>query len=290
MPDPLSISIIVPNYNGGSTIGRTLQSLVDQHYPNLEIVVVDGGSTDNSVDVIKQYEKHITWWVSEKDRGQSHAINKGFARASGEIINWLCSDDELTPGCLAFLGEFFARNPGIDVLSGTCRFIYAREPWRNHDERPSQDRLDLMPCCNPIPQPSCFFRRRLLKRSPVVVEDLHYTMDYELWCYLRSQSARWALTDQVLSIMYFSGDNKTSVGREKITYEWERVYRQYACERIPLTYWHRRLRYPLERLRRRYPGRVFGAIYYPYQCAVIATLSPFYGFSRTRWMNWVEFS
>src|SRR5579863_10063148 len=102
-----SISIVVPNYNGGGTLARTLQSLVDQHYDGLEILVVDGGSTDNSIEVIKQYGSHITWWVSEKDRGQSHAINKGFARATGQIVNWLCSDDVLTPNALRVVGEQF---------------------------------------------------------------------------------------------------------------------------------------------------------------------------------------
>src|SRR5689334_12013167 len=93
------------------TIGAAVQSLADQNYPNLENFVVDGGSTDDSVEVIKRFEPHLTWWVSEKDRGQSHAINKGFARATGEVVNWLCSDDLLTPGALDVVGRHFAESP-----------------------------------------------------------------------------------------------------------------------------------------------------------------------------------
>ena len=80
-----SISVVVPNYNGGATIDATLRSLIDQDYARLEILVVDGGSTDDSLEIVRRHEQHITWWVSEKDRGQSHAINKGFARATGDI-------------------------------------------------------------------------------------------------------------------------------------------------------------------------------------------------------------
>src|SRR3990172_5636730 len=118
-----NISIVVPNYNGGTTLEATLGSLVDQHYSKLEIIVVDGASTDNSVDVIKQYEPYIAWWVSEKDRGQAHGINKGFAKCTGEIVNWLSSDDLLMPGALDIVGRHFAESPHIDVLVGHCRYV-----------------------------------------------------------------------------------------------------------------------------------------------------------------------
>ena len=101
------ITIIVPSFNQGQYIGETLSSIINQDYPNLELFVVDGGSTDNSVEVIKKYEQHLTWWVSEKDKGQSDAINKGLSKATGEIINWICSDDLLTEGSLKNVATYF---------------------------------------------------------------------------------------------------------------------------------------------------------------------------------------
>jgi glycosyltransferase involved in cell wall biosynthesis len=283
-----SISIVVPNYNGGATIEATLRSLIEQNYPNLEILVVDGGSEDNSVEVIRQYEHHIAWWVSEEDTGQSNAINKGFARAKGEIVNWLCSDDVLLPGALHTVARVFRESPSVDVVSGVGEFRYD-DPRKNRLEVPSAFQLRLMPCTNSIPQPACFFKRALLRREPSIDETLHYTMDFELWMYFCEQGARWHFISDVLSAAYFSDNNKTSAGGITITLEREVVYKRYVSERIPLTFWHRRLRYPLERVWRRHHGGLFGLIYYPYQCAIILLLSPFYGFQRVRWMNWVAF-
>lgn len=285
-----SISIIVPNFNGGETIEATLVSLIEQNYPGLEILVVDGGSTDNSVDVIRKYERHISWWVSEKDSGQSDAINKGFARATGEVTNWLCSDDVLMPGALQAVGKAFAKNPEADLVAGACRFCYLGDPGRDRIDAPSPERLALLPCTNPLPQPGCFFRRSLLDRKPVLDVNLHFAMDFELWNYFVQKGAKWVFIPDVLSQMNFSDSNKTSTGRVKITREFETIYKRYVNERIPLTFWHRHLRYPLERMRRRNRSALFAyLVYFPYQCAIIALLSPFYGFQRVRWMNWAEF-
>jgi glycosyltransferase involved in cell wall biosynthesis len=283
-----SISIVVPNYNGGATIDATLRSLIDQDYARLEILVVDGGSTDDSLEIIRRHEQHITWWVSEKDKGQSHAINKGFARATGEIVNWLGSDDVLLPGALLKIATAFAEDPAADVVVGSCKITYPN-PRLNRLGIPSSLSVELLPCTNQIPQPSCFYRRSLLKRSPPLDETLHYAMDLELWTHFVALGARWRFIPDVLAEMRFSETNKTAAGGIKITREIETVYKRYVKERVPLTFWHRLLRYPVERVRRRHPGRLFGLVYYPYQGSIILLLAPFYGFRRVRWMGWADF-
>src|SRR6187431_735936 len=128
------ISVVVPSYNQGQYLEETILSIFNQQYPNLEVFVVDGGSKDNSVDIIKKYEQHLTWWVTEKDKGQSDAINKGFARVTGEIVTWLCSDDLFTKGTLKRVAEIFSELPdnvGL-IYGGATLFgdnMKSKETW-----------------------------------------------------------------------------------------------------------------------------------------------------------------
>jgi heptosyltransferase-2 len=281
-----TISIIVPNYNGGETLEQTLQCLVDQNYPNLEIIVVDGGSTDNSIDIIKKFDSHTTWWCSEKDQGQTHAINKGFENATGQIVNWLCSDDLLTDGALRVVGEHFARAPQIDVLVGRTRVEFDDHPDRNYIDSPSVQKIRLLPINNAFSQQSCFYRRKLLQDRPSPLDETYnYAMDLELWAYFKYRGVRWRVIKDELGIFRNSATNKTTTGGVKVTYEFEKVYRRYNHERIPLTLWHRWIRYPLEKYRDRHRG-VLGYLARPLQIGIVLLLGPFYGFRRVRAMNW----
>jgi glycosyltransferase involved in cell wall biosynthesis len=318
---PVKISIVVPNYNGGATIGATLQSIIDQNYPNLEIIVIDGGSTDNSVEIIQQFSSDLTYWESAPDRGQSHAINKGFAHCSGDVVNWLCSDDLLAPDALWTIGKFFTEHPEVDILAGRCRieFQTTENPsipvtslrfWlqalqrflpvgtitqdpQDHDayiRATTIEQIKLMPASIPVHQPSCFYRRHLLRRSPIVDENYDYTMDIELFNYFHACGARWQITEKILSIAPVSGQNKTSVAGLKATYELEKIYQTYTQERIPLTYWHRRLRYPLERFLKINQNGILAYLVAPVWVGITLILSLFYGFKRTlalRWTSWV---
>jgi len=282
-----TISIVVPNCNGGATLAETLQCLVDQDYPELEIIVVDGGSTDTSVQIIREYAPHIAWWRSEPDRGQAHAINKGLAHATGRIVNWLCSDDLLLPGALRTVGEQFAASARTDVLVGRTRVEYAGDEHRNYVDEPTQAKIRLIPANHAFSQQSCFWRRSLLaKRSAPLDESYEYAMDLELWAWFAADNVRWKVIDDVLGVFRNSGKNKTCTGNIAVTHEFERVYRTYRPDLVPLTAWHRRLRFPLERFRNRYPGRVLRAMARPIQIALVAALGPFYGFDRVRAMNW----
>jgi heptosyltransferase-2 len=282
-----TISIIVPNFNGGATLERTLRSLVDQQYPALEIIVVDSGSTDDSLDIIKRYESHIAWWCSETRRGPSQAINTGFRHATGTIVNWLCSDDELLAGALRVVGEQFARSPQVDVLVGRTQIVFEDDPDRHHIDNPTVGKIRLLPINGAFSQPSCFYRRGLLAtRATPLVESYREAMDLELWAYFKFRGVRWRVVRDVLGVCHQSAENASSVGDAKVTYEFERVYRRYCHERIPLTMWHRWLRYPLERFRDRHRGVVGFVVARPLQLALVLLLGPFYGFRRVRAMNW----
>ena len=120
------ISIITPSYNQGQFLEQTIVSVLGQNYPNLEYVIIDGGSTDNSVEIIKKYEQHLAYWVSEKDKGQADAINKGLKFCTGEIFNWLNSDDYLENGALYKIAAAF-ENPVIDMVAGVVRNFNNKE-------------------------------------------------------------------------------------------------------------------------------------------------------------------
>jgi glycosyltransferase involved in cell wall biosynthesis len=179
------ISIVIPSYNQGHFLEETILSIVDQDYPDLEILVVDGGSKDNSVDIIKKYEQHISWWVSEKDKGQSDAINKGFARVTGEIVTWLCSDDLYTKGTLKQVAELFSNLPDdVGVVYGRAILFgdgFATREAHNYDT-PGVERYITGQA---FPQPSSFIKTKYLRQAgPCVREDLHLGMDYDLFARL----------------------------------------------------------------------------------------------------------
>ena len=179
------ISIVIPSYNQGQFLEETIVSVINQQYPNLELFVVDGGSADNSVDVIKKYEQHLTWWVSEKDKGQSEAINKGFARSTGEIISWLCSDDLYMPGTLHKVASYFSEqesNVGL-IYGGITTFKNGVDLKSNWGYKNSSVERNLAGMA--FSQPAAFYKKIYLdKIGGRVNEQLHYGMDFDLFCRL----------------------------------------------------------------------------------------------------------
>ncbi|MGA7326110.1 MAG: glycosyltransferase family 2 protein [Rhodomicrobium sp.] len=183
------ISIVTPSFNQGQYIEETIRSVLLQGYPNLEYIIIDGGSTDNSVEIIKKYEKWLTYWVSEADRGQSHAINKGFARSTALLGNWLNSDDVLLRGALKAIANSYRQGGG-------CGFIVGRSEHRNPTGEAVWHKVEVLPLHTHdlldyflgvyIPQPSCFFELELYRKAGKLDETLHYAMDLDLWLKLAS--------------------------------------------------------------------------------------------------------
>lgn len=175
------ITIITPSYNQGQYLEQTILSVIEQGYPNLEYIIIDGGSTDNSVEIIKKYEDRISYWISEKDRGQSDAINKGLKRATGEIVNWLNSDDFYFPDTLYTVAAFFS-DPGVYAVCGRSRVF---KPDGQEYIAPASfvDASSLLStlCHAHIEQPATFFRKNALEKMGPLSQQLHYVMDKEWW-------------------------------------------------------------------------------------------------------------
>lgn len=180
-------TIVIANYNYGNMIGTTIESILHQDCDDYEIIIVDGGSKDNSIDVIKQYEKDIVWWVSEPDKGQSNAFNKGFAHANGEFITWLNADDILLPGTIKAVKKALKSHPYADYATGNfIRFIsdtkiISQAPW-GPSYLPKW--LQGPNRFNPIYGPTTFWRKSVYDVVGPIDEALHYTMDVDYWARL----------------------------------------------------------------------------------------------------------
>lgn len=176
------ISVITPSFQQAGFLERTIRSVLEQDYPALEFLVLDGGSTDGSVEIIRQYEDRLDFWRSEKDRGQADAINQGFQRATGDIVCWLNSDDQLAPGALATVGRFFAEHPDATWLAGAVDEIGVNGE-RVRLVEPRFDSLAhwLSSRSYSFAQPGNFWRHSLLDDLGLLDESFHFVLDREYW-------------------------------------------------------------------------------------------------------------
>jgi glycosyltransferase involved in cell wall biosynthesis len=183
---PPRISIVTPSYNQGTFIRETIESVLQQGYPNFEYWVIDGGSTDNTVDILRSYEPRISW-ISEKDRGQAHAINKGLQRISGDIITFINSDDLYLSDTFFQISRCFSEHPNVMWLTGDYSIIdgygktiqsYVTAYKKMLRKRPTFRRLAIV---NYIAQSSTFWRRELLEEVGLFEESFRYCFDYDFW-------------------------------------------------------------------------------------------------------------
>ena len=183
------ITIVTPSYNQAKYIEATIRSVLLQGYPNLEFFIMDGGSTDGSVEIIRQYDPWITKWVSEPDRGQTHAINKGLSLGSGEIFTWLNSDDILVPNSLFHVAEMYRQSPNAVGWVGGC-YLISPEGVLLTTELPrglTQSELADWYHTGYIFQPSCFFSANAYRKIGGLDESLNYSMDFDLWIRLAGE-------------------------------------------------------------------------------------------------------
>lgn len=175
------ISIIMPSYNQGRFIGEAIDSILSQGYPNLELIVIDGGSSDESVEIIRSYTSQLHYWCSEPDEGQSAAINKGAERATGDLIGWINSDDVLMPGALAAIAQAYETGPTADIVTTNAMWLDQTGHVAKCIRVPRQSTFLFWRGIWYAPAPCIFFRRSLFHAVGELDATLHLSMDVDLW-------------------------------------------------------------------------------------------------------------
>lgn len=220
-----SISIITPSYQQSAFLEETIRSVLLQGYPSIEYIVIDGGSTDGSVEILQKYESWLRYWVSERDDGQSDAINKGLARATGEIINWLNSDDFYRPGALLAIGRAFAAGEPLAVCGRTYQFGAGRAPFVGAG-------TDVYPALAKtigwarIDQPAAFFHARAVEKMGALNRNLHYCMVREWWInfLLWFGQKRVLKTDEIWVNFRLHPASKTVHAQSRFAYDRDSIF------------------------------------------------------------------
>lgn len=207
--DPPTITLVTPSYNQARFLARTVESVLAQQYPTLEYVIQDGASTDDSVEVIRRYARHLTAWRSEPDGGQADAINRGFSGTTGEIMGWLNSDDVLLPGALDHVAQVFAARPDVDVAYGDRLLIDEHDREIGAWVLPAHD--DAVLCVTDyVPQETLFWRRAMWDRAGARIDpNFHYALDWELLLRFREHGARIVHLRRFLGAFRVHDEQKT---------------------------------------------------------------------------------
>ena len=220
------ISIITPSYNQQEFLEKTILSVLGQGYTNLEYIIIDGGSTDGSVEIIKKYEDRIAYWVSEKDNGQAHAINKGFEMATGDIIAWINSDDYYLPGAF-FTVAHLLDTTKPELLFGQCIRVHLDEGYVNNTA-PYKAHLhtDLL-ISDYLEQPATFWTREALTLAGILDSSLHFTFDWEWYIRLKILGVNFKPSETFFAVYQFHHRNKSNPNNNERNREIYEVYKKH---------------------------------------------------------------
>ncbi len=219
------VSIITPSFNQARYPGSDHPLRVGAGLPNLEYIIVDGGSTDGSVEIIKKYADRLAWWVSEKDKGQTDAINKGFARARGEVLAWINSDDTYEPGAVSAAVKYFQDHPDAGLVYGDTHFIDEDGRVIGKFAARQTDYLRLRQGYVHIPQQAAFFRADLWREVGPLDPSFYFAMDYDLWVRLAAR-APIHYTPQLWANFRLHASGKTITADDRCWPEMIRIHRR----------------------------------------------------------------
>ena len=216
------ITIITPSLNQGKYIEETILSVINQDYSNLEYIVIDGGSTDGSKEIIKKYSNYLYYWESKPDSGQSSAINKGLNRANGEIVTWLNSDDKLMPGVLNKINKYFNDDANFELIYGRGVFYSEDTKYITTSILPNNINVDMLAKVS-FPQSASFFKKSILSKIGYLNETLHFGMDYELYVQI-ALNYNVKQIDDIISKNLYHLESKSISKRVKFAVDWAKVF------------------------------------------------------------------
>lgn len=222
-PLPL-VSIITPSFNQAEYLEATIQSVLTQDYPRIEYIVIDGGSTDGSVDVIQKYQSSLAFWVSEQDKGQTDAINKGFNRAKGDILAWINSDDTYNPKAVGEAVLYLIENPDVAMVYADCDFIDEQGRVIGKFASRQTDYKKLRQGYVHIPQQTMFFRAKYWKEVGPLDPSFYFAMDYDLWVRIAARAPIKYLPGRTWANFRIHTSSKTNVNDERGWKEMLRVH------------------------------------------------------------------